>query len=222
MGAFRTSPVDTRDSLKVPVPARRWDDVSIFRRTPAEPENVDVAELLAGYEVTSIEGLDGEYASGYSRVDTLRVVPGQIAAPPDVHTDRRGALRYPLALPVRARTKADDDWQEGRSIDASMTGLCIEMGTVPCGAYLDVEIDGSVPIAAWARVVGYAPAENGRFKWRLRLVSYDAGFPALLDGLEPIKTGFVPAADDEPESAAEEDVVIGEGRWGQLLDRATA
>jgi hypothetical protein len=196
--------------------------VSIFRRPTAEPDRVDVAALLAGYEVTSTDGLDGEYASGYSRVDTLRVVPGQIAAPPDVHTDRRGALRYGLVLPARARTQADEDWQAGETIDASMTGLCIEMGTVPCGAYLDVEIDGSVPIAAWARVVGYAPAENGRFKWRLRLVSYDAGYPALLDGLEPIETGFVPAPDDESEPAADEDVVVGEGRWGQLLDRATA
>jgi hypothetical protein len=222
MRAFRTSPVDTRDSLKVPVPAGRWDDVSIFRRTPAEPEKVDVAALLAGYEVTSTEGLDGEYASGYSRVETLHVAPGQIAAPPEVHTDRRGALRYPLALPVRARTKSDDDWLEGRSIDASMTGLCVEMASVPCGAYLDVEIDGSVPIAGWARVVGYAPAEGGRFKWRLRLVSYDAGYPALLDDLEPIETGFAPAVTAEPDPDTDEDVVVGEGRWGQLLDRATA
>jgi hypothetical protein len=182
-----------------------------------------VAERLSGYEVTSTDGLDGEYASGYSRVETLRAVPGQISAPADVPTDRRGALRYAVELPARTRTKSDDDWQAGETVDASMTGLCIEMGSVPSGAYLDVEIDGVVPIAAWARVVGYVPAEGGRYRWRLRLVSYDAGYPALLDGLDPIETGFQSSPHTEPEPTRDDEgMVVGTGRWGPLLDRATA
>jgi hypothetical protein len=197
--------------------------VSIFKRPPVDPDSVDVAERLAGYEVTSTDGLDGEYASGYSRVETLHPVPGQISAPADVPTDRRGALRYGLDLPARARTHADDEWQVGSTIDASMTGLCVEMGSVPSGAYLDVEIDATVPIAAWARVVGYVPAEGGRYRWRLRLVSYDAGYPSLLDGLDPIETGFQRALTTEPEPERDDQgTVVGTGRWGPLLDRATA
>lgn len=197
--------------------------MSFFRRPPATTDSVDVAERLAGYEVTSTDGLDGEYASGYSRVETMHDLSGQVAAPPDVPTDRRGALRYALDLPARARTHADDDWQVGGTVDASVTGLCLEMGSVPSGAYLDVEIDAGVPIAAWARVVGYVPAEGGRYRWRLRLVSYDAGYPSLLDGLDPIETGFVRPPDAAPEAERDDEgVVVGTGRWGPLLDRATA
>ncbi|MGH9275697.1 MAG: hypothetical protein ACRDZU_13700 [Acidimicrobiales bacterium] len=186
-----------------------------------------MAARLAGYEVTSTEGLRGGYASGYTF--EANPSPGssrhssQISAPDDVATDRRLAPRYSLRLPVRATSQADEPWEHGTSVDASLTGLCVEMSRRPDPGYVDVEIDADVTIAAWARLVAWTPLEDGRFRWRLRLVSYDAGYPALLDGLDPIATGFAPRpADPEPAPRDDDDLVGVDSGWGPLLDSTTA
>jgi hypothetical protein len=183
-----------------------------------------VFSRLATYEVTSTEGLDGGYASGYSReAVSVHHTAGQISAPAEVPTDRRGAPRYALRLPVRATSQADEPWEEGTTIDASLTGLCIEMSCPPDSGYLDVEIDAEATIAAWARVVDWTPLEDGRCRWRLRLVSYDAAFPALFDDLVPLETGFAPPpVEPEPALRDDLDLVTADSGWGPLLDRATA
>lgn len=176
---------------------------------------------LSGYEVTRTEGLAGSYASGYSREALAQLPrPDQIAAPSDVLTDRRMSPRYELRLPVRTRSQTDAPWEHGVTADASLTGLCLEMDLRPRLGYLDVELDADATIAAWARVVAWTPLDDDRFRWRLRLVSYDPGYPNLLSGLEPIVTG-VAARPAEPEPAPRDDAdLVGAAQgWGPLLDR---
>jgi hypothetical protein len=201
--------------------------MAIIRRPQPALDSVDLASRLAGYEVTRTEGLNAGYASGYSYAAARAAQPSrhstQIPAPDDAFADRRGAPRYRVHLPVRATPHAEEPWQDGMSVDASLTGLCIEMDRPPDIGFLDVEIDAEVTISAWARVVAWTSLENGRWRWRLRLVSYDAGYPSLFDGLTPIETGFAPPT-AEPEAAPREDrnLVTVDGGWGSLLDRPTA
>lgn len=177
---------------------------------------------LAGYEATTANGLDGRYASGYTHPANDRAVaPGHIAAPADVLEDRRGAPRYALHSSVRAKARTGEEWHAGQTVDASMTGLCLEMAVAPEDGYLDVELDSGETIGAWARVVSCTVAGEGRYLWRLRLVSYDVGYPALLSGLDPIETGFA-SPPVEAASDADQAIVPPAGRWLQLLDRATA
>lgn len=177
---------------------------------------------LAGYEATTTDGLDGRYASGYTHPANDRAVaPGHVPAPADVPEDRRGAPRYALHAPVRAKARTGDEWHAGQSVDASMTGLCLEMAAAPEDGYLDVEIDAGETIGAWARVVGCTVAGEGRYLWRLRLVSYDVGYPALLRELDPVDTG-AESPPVEPAPDADAALVAPAGRWVQLLDRATA
>ena len=196
--------------------------MSIFRRPQADPDPVDLVDRLAAYEATSTTGLDGRYASGYTREPSAPTpVPGHIVAPADVPTDRRGAARYSLQLPVRARSHGDDEWHDGATADASVTGLCIDMDCEAEIGFLDVEIDAFETVSAWARVVGCSRVGDGRYKWRLRLVSYDVGYPGLLDGLEPLETGFAPPP-VEPSSGSPEGLMVEPRGWGRLLDSATA
>jgi hypothetical protein len=202
--------------------------MGILRRSQPPSDSVDAVSRLEGYEVTTTEGLAGGYASGY----VFAAAPAapsphstQILAPDDAPTDRRGAPRYPLQVPVRATTQADEPWQHGTTVDASLTGLCIDMGARPEIGFLDVEIDAAETIAAWARVAAWTELDDGRFRWRLRLVRYDPGYAALLDGLVPIETGFAPAPTDrdaEPAPSDDRHLVALDGGWGSLLDRPTA
>lgn len=198
-------------------------DVTITRRPQRASDSVDVAARLSAYEVTRTEGLDGAYASGYSRFALVQLPrPDQIAAPTDVLADRRTSPRYALRLPVRTTPQSEEPWEHGVTVDASLTGLCLEMDHRPSPGFLDVEIDGDVTIAAWARVVAWTPLDDGRYRWRLRLVSYDAGYPALFAGMEPIKTGVAPAPEDPEPAAADADELVGAAHgWGPLLDRPT-
>jgi hypothetical protein len=122
---------------------------------------------------------------------------------------------------VRAKYSGDETWSVGGTVDASVTGLCIEMDSAAELGYLDVEIETSTNIAAWARVVGCTPVEDGRHRWRLRLVSYDPGYPALLEGLEPLETGFA-ASPVDPEPSVDEPAAVGAAGFGGLFDPATA
>lgn len=197
--------------------------MTMIRRPQPAPDLVDVAARIAGYEATRTEGLDGAYASGYSRFALVQLPrPDQIPAPSDVLADRRTAPRYAVRLPARATAQSDEPWEHGITIDASLTGLCLEMDHRPSPGFLDVEIDGDATIAAWARVVAWTALDDGRYRWRLRLVSYDAGYPSLLAGREPIATGVAPAP-EEPETAATDDrELVGAAHgWGPLLDRPT-
>jgi hypothetical protein len=194
--------------------------MGMFRRLQAEPECVDVAARLVGYEATRTSGLDGRYASGYTHPSSpLAGGPGHIAAPPDVPTERRGAVRYPVLLPVRAKSRGDEEWHVGQSVDASESGLCLDMPCPPDEGYLDVELESTAVVTAWARVVACTPTDHGRFRWRLRLVSYDPGYPVLLEALEAAERGVEPPT---LEPRDDEGVVVSPLGWGQLLDRATA
>lgn len=192
-----------------------------MRRPQPAVDTVDVSARLSGYEVTRTEGLAGSYASGYSREALAQLPrPDQIAAPSDVLTDRRMSPRYALRVPIRTRSQTDEPWQQGVTADASLTGLCLEMDRRPSLGYLDVELDAEVTIAAWARVVAWTPLDDDRFRWRLRLVSYDPGYPTLLSGLQPIVTGVAPRpAEPEPAPEAADDLVGATQGWGPLLDQ---
>lgn len=167
--------------------------VSLLRRSRPGADDVDVSARLAGYEATSTSGLDGPYASGYpsearSSVAADRGAPGHIAAPVDVAEERRAEVRHPLQLSVRAKSRSGEEWRLGRTVDASMSGLCVEMPCRPEEAHLDLEIASTETITAWARVVGVSPVDEHRFRWRLRLLSYDASYAALLGQLDPVAT----------------------------------
>ena len=195
--------------------------MAIIRRSHTASDLVDVSSRLAGYEVTLTEGLDASYASGYTRVAPLREgAPAQIAAPSDVLTERRAGPRYALRIPVRTTPQADEPWEEGMTVDASLTGMCVEMGSRPSPCFVDMELDADVTIAAWARVVAWTPLDDGRFRWRLRLVSYDPPYLTLLDGLEPIATGIAPPLEEPALAPGDAGELVGAAPgWGPLLDR---
>jgi hypothetical protein len=145
-----------------------------------------------------------------------------VAAPSEAPQERRGAVRYALQLPARAKSRADDDWQDGHTVDASTTGLCLEMPCPPGETHLDVELDSTEMITAWARVVGVTLVDEGVFRWRLRLVSYDASYSVLLGGLDPMES---PSDTPQAMTPAPEQVEghIADARsWDELLDRASA
>lgn len=202
--------------------------VTLFRRPSSDPDAVDVFARLAGYEATSTDGLNGRYASGYTLESIASAsavgdvdIPGHLAAPRDVPEERRGAARVDLHLPVRTKSRADDDWQVGRTVDASMTGLCLQMAHPPDETHLDVEIDSPETITAWARVVGVTLVEAGVFRWRLRLVSYDASYPILINRLDPLATPEdLPISIHGPGHTGSP--VSDDGSWGELLEHATA